>query len=299
MSARSHAAAAELPPVPPQTFEALTSSQAEAVNASIPFSTLPIRPAAPFRLGGASALDQARAVTCLTMAVYYEAASESAKGQAAVAQVVLNRVRNPLFPKSVCGVVFQGSELPTGCQFTFTCDGSMQRAPTAAGWKEAQEIAERALDGYVAKDVGEATHYHTVWVVPYWQPSLLKLTRIGAHIFYRWQGGLGLPAAFQAKYQGDEPPPPAPKGVDLASVVTTAQVINPVEPEAAAQPAAAPKAEPPAAPPEPVIHNPVEIAQASAEPLVKLPADLDPVAQVSYFGRARRSAGRLPVSGSW
>ncbi|MGH6970074.1 MAG: cell wall hydrolase, partial [Caulobacteraceae bacterium] len=112
--------AALVAPVEPQTFEQLTPAQAEAANAAVPFSAAPMAPAAPFRLTGASALDRARAQTCLAMAVYYEAGSESAAGEAAVAQVVLNRVRNPLFPSTVCGVVFQGSTLATGCQFTFT-----------------------------------------------------------------------------------------------------------------------------------------------------------------------------------
>ncbi len=203
------------PPAPPaQTFEDLTPQQAALINASLPFSGLPNAPARPFRLPADAANDRARALTCLTMAVYYEAASESDEGQAAVAQVVLNRLRHPLFPKSVCGVVFQGSNLPTGCQFTFSCDGSLGRRPSQAGWTRAQKIAQRALDGYVLKRVGEATHYHTQWVVPYWQPTLVKLTQIGAHIFYRWMGGSGLPGSFKGQYAGFEPPPPPIAGFD-------------------------------------------------------------------------------------
>ena len=90
------------------------------------------------------------------MAIYYEAASQSDEGQAAVAQVVLNRLRNPLFPKSVCGVVFEGSKLNTGCQFSFTCDGSLARRPSPDAWNRAQTVAARALNGYVVKGVGEA-----------------------------------------------------------------------------------------------------------------------------------------------
>ena len=203
------------PPAPPaQTFENLTPQQAALINASIPVSPLPMPAARPFRLPTGAVNDRARALTCLTMAVYYEAASESDLGQAAVAQVVLNRVRHPLFPKSVCAVVFQGSTLPTGCQFTFTCDGSLQRRPSQVGWARAQKAAQRALDGFVLKTVGEATHYHTQWVVPYWQPTLVKETQIGAHIFYRWMGGMGLPGAFTGQYAGFEPPPPPIPGFD-------------------------------------------------------------------------------------
>jgi Cell Wall Hydrolase len=162
--------------------------------------------AQPFTLLEANPFDQIRARTCLTMAVYYEAASQGDLGEAAVAQVVLNRLRNPLFPKTVCGVVFQGSRLPTGCQFTFTCDGSLARAPDPRGWKKAGEVAARALNGYVVASVGEATHYHTIWVVPYWQSSVEKIAQIGAHIFYRWAGPLGKPAAFGGVYAGGEPP---------------------------------------------------------------------------------------------
>jgi hypothetical protein len=86
-------------------------------------------------------------------------------------------------------VVFQGSTRRTGCQFTFTCDGALERhVPSPAAWKRAEEVAEQALDGYVMQGVGGATHYHTVWVHPYWSPSLVKVTTIGAHIFYRAPG---------------------------------------------------------------------------------------------------------------
>ena len=105
---------------------------------------------------------------------HYEARDD---GQAAVAQVVLNRLRHPLFPKTVCGVVFQGSQKTTGCQFTFTCDGAMLRyTPAAAGWSRARDIARLALNGSVYAPVGHATHYHTDWVVPYWSASLEKIT---------------------------------------------------------------------------------------------------------------------------
>ena len=182
----------------------LTPQQAMMVNASMPFSILPNSAAKAFDLKASDPADEAHALQCLSAAVYYEAASQDDDGEAAVAQVVLNRVRHPLFPKTVCGVVFQGSTKTTGCQFTFTCDGSLSRIPSADGWARAQRIAARALKGYVFKPVGEATHYHTMWVVPYWSPTLVKLTQVGAHIFYRWSGSGGLPGAFSAPYAGSE-----------------------------------------------------------------------------------------------
>ncbi|HYG27968.1 MAG TPA: cell wall hydrolase, partial [Caulobacteraceae bacterium] len=114
--------------------------------------------ARPFRSGAQSDLD------CLTEAVYYEARGEGAAGQAAVAQVVLNRVRHPSFPKSVCAVVYQG------CQFSFACDGSTRRARERGAWNRAREVASKALAGAVAANVGNATHFHTVHVAPQWGP---------------------------------------------------------------------------------------------------------------------------------
>ena len=151
-----------------------------------------------------TSLDQSRALQCLTAAIYYEAASEPDAGQRAVAQVVLNRVAHPAWPKTVCGVVYQGSERP-GCQFSFACDGSMARRPVAAFWERARRVAADALAGYVYAPVGLATHYHTSAVHPYWADSLSFIGTIGAHRFYRWSGAAGRPLAFNAVYAGGEP----------------------------------------------------------------------------------------------
>ena len=273
--------AAAQPAPPPQTFRQMSPQQAAAANAAIPFSVLPNPAAAPFKLDAADTLDRGHALDCLTMAVYYEAASEPDQGQAAVAQVVLNRLRNPLFPKTVCGVVLQGSDLPTGCQFTFTCDGSLGRLPSQTGWTRARHTAERALNGYVEKSVGEATHYHTVWVVPYWQPTLVKLTQIGAHIFYRWAGELGRPVAFHGLYAGAEPTPPMLAGFTQPDkppvMVVTKAVI------AAAASDATPKA--------PVVAvkaaAPIKLASmaALAAPAAEVPQIQPLTANESYFGR--------------
>jgi spore germination cell wall hydrolase CwlJ-like protein len=182
----------------------LSPEAARVWNANNPASTGPNPAAKPFRLSASGVLDEARAVDCMTAAVYYEAATESLDGQRAVAQVVLNRMRHPAFPKTVCGVIFQGSNLKTGCQFSFTCDGSLNRRPSEAGWERARQVAASALNGYVMKKVGNATHYHANYVAPYWSPSLAKIGAIGAHIFYRWTGSWGLPPAFSGRYGGGE-----------------------------------------------------------------------------------------------
>ena len=144
-----------------------------------------------------SVLDQARQLDCLAQAVYYEARGEIPAGQAAVAQVVLNRVRHPAFPKSVCAVVYQGAE-DHNCQFSFTCDGSTEEPREPSAWRRAQKIASRALSGYVMSDVGNATHFHVVTITTAWD-GMLKVADIGAHVFYRFGGVHGLPNAFTAK----------------------------------------------------------------------------------------------------
>ena len=125
-----------------------------------------------------------RALQCLTEAIYYEARSESEAGQRAVAQVVLNRVRHPAYPNTVCGVVYQGSQRTTGCQFSFTCTGVMGPITEPAAWERARQIAISALRGSVYRPVGLAVNYHTTAINPYWASSLVTQTVVGAHIFY-------------------------------------------------------------------------------------------------------------------
>lgn len=176
---------------------------AEEINGLRAFSKLPIRPMRPFVLT-ADGSDRARALKCLSEAVYYESAREPRLGQEAVAQVVLNRVRHPAYPKSVCGVVYQGAARTTGCQFSFTCDGSLRYAPEPGLWAQAQRVAREALAGHVNKAVGSATHYHANYVAPYWAPTLVKMKQVGLHIFYRWTGPWGEPPAFTGRYAGGE-----------------------------------------------------------------------------------------------
>ena len=119
--------------------------------------------------------------------------------------MVLNRVRHPAYPATVCGVVFEGARRATGCQFSFSCDGSLRRAPMADYWQRARAVAQAALGGYVYAPVGWATHYHANYVMPYWAPTLVKSANVGLHIFYRWRGGWGRPGAFVNHYAGAEP----------------------------------------------------------------------------------------------
>ncbi len=182
-----------------------TGLDAHRMNAAMPAAAGALRPARPFVFKAASETDRLRALRCLTQGVYYEAALESTEGQEAVAQVILNRVRDPNYPNSICGVVFQGAERTTGCQFSFTCDGALAQAPVGWAWTRARTVAERALAGHVAIKVGTATHYHADYVHPWWSPTLAKITQIGAHIFYRWKGANGDTAAFRQAYATNEP----------------------------------------------------------------------------------------------
>lgn len=188
----------------------LSHDEAERINELRPADVVTVPAAAPFAVRDEWRADPRflSALDCLTQAVYYEAASEADAGQRAVAQVVLNRVRHPAFPSNVCGVVYQGHGLPTGCQFTFTCDGSLLRQPSRGGWASARRIALAALSGWVEGQVGLATHYHADYVVPYWAPSLRKIATVGRHIFYGFGGRGGAATSFSARYDfaGELPP---------------------------------------------------------------------------------------------
>lgn len=167
--------------------------------------------ARPFRMNPVGN-DYARALRCLTDAIYYEAASEAEVGQRAVAQVIINRMRHPSYPDTICGVIYQGSERITGCQFSYSCDGSMRRTPSPLFYSRARSVAAAALAGSVYAPVGLATHYHTTEINPYWAPSLRYITTIGAHRFYTFKGSAGSSNAFFRKYAGAEPfPGPKPR----------------------------------------------------------------------------------------
>lgn len=172
-------------------------------NALIPVSSLPVeRPGALFAIPSSTAAYET-ALRCLSQAIYYEAANEPITGKRAVAQVVLNRLKHPAYPNSVCGVVYEGSNRAV-CQFSFTCDGSLLRAPVGPRWAESRQVAEAALAGQTEPRVGTATHYHADYVLPRWAFTLAKIEKIGAHIFYRFPGGWGRSSAFTDRWTGSE-----------------------------------------------------------------------------------------------
>jgi hypothetical protein len=203
-----------MPEPEPMVLSNVAPTDAPGLNAAIPLSETPNPRATSIVFRAKGGADQERSLQCLAEAIYYEARSESEDGQRAVAQVVLNRVRHPSYPASVCGVVYQGPmRAGGGCQFTFTCDGSLASPPSGLGWLRARRLAAEALAGAVYAPVGYATHYHTHQVLPVWAYRLVKSAVIGSHNFYRLQGGWGAPAAFRQPYAGREPIP----GVLVAS----------------------------------------------------------------------------------
>lgn len=132
---------------------------------------------------------------CLAEAIYYEARSEPRVGQLAVADVVLNRVASRIYPNSICEVVYQGSERRTGCQFSFTCDGSMQARLNQRKWRESQDLAGAVLAGVRVPISRNATHYHADYVWPYWADNLTPTATVGVHKFYKFPSRRTLAAA--------------------------------------------------------------------------------------------------------
>jgi spore germination cell wall hydrolase CwlJ-like protein len=189
----------------PGFLQATNSILSGLANAQPQFMPTDPNAVQPFLLSVDNPAERAQAVACLAQAVYYEAGNEPLTGQQAVAQVVLNRVRDPNFPASVCGVVFQGFKRSTGCQFSFVCDGSIfRRPPGEEQWESAKAVASAALNGYVEPTVGAATHYHADYVRPWWRRSMTKVTQVGQHIFYTWPGEAGRPTALTETYEGGE-----------------------------------------------------------------------------------------------
>ncbi|WP_293376140.1 cell wall hydrolase [Phenylobacterium sp. SCN 70-31] len=216
---------------------------------------------------------------CLTSAVYYEARGESDRGQAAVAQVVLNRVKHPAFPGSVCAVVYQGAGRK-GCQFSFACDGSARRPREPLAWDRARAVATRALAGVIQADIGAATHFHTTAVSPVWAPQMLRVANVGAHVFYRF-------APYRVARNG-----PSPSTIDRAVMTAATSVRAPdlvlastLESAIEASLEARPAPKDPAKPTEP---KPPEVAReakaktiappapAAASPPVRTPAPSPP-----------------------
>ncbi|MDV3251665.1 cell wall hydrolase [Devosia sp. BK] len=127
---------------------------------------------------------------CLATAIYFEARGESYRGQVAVAQVVMNRVKDHRYPSTICGVVFQNQDKRNACQFSFACDGIPEVISEREPWVQAEDIANRFLAGELyLTEVGTATHYHATYVSPKWAPRMEKVTQIGLHVFYKFKRG--------------------------------------------------------------------------------------------------------------
>lgn len=285
----------------PSAVLELSPQDALTRNLALPLSRASNPLAPPFVAAWLGA-DLERSTTCLANAVYYEANGEPIAGQRAVAQVVLNRLRHPRYPKTICDVVYQGSDRPTGCQFSFTCDGSLARAPNPVRWKNAVQVAEAALAGWTSAEAGQATHYHTLYVFPKWAPTLLKTGIVGQHIFYRLPGRFHDYSAFRAATPPAEVAPPmilAPTipddtGVLMAGAEGGARRAE-EQPVAGAvrvgvgggTPETTVRAEPPAisavpaAPTVAAAPNPVPAAKAKSE---------------DYFPNRRKSRSHLPLT---
>ncbi|WP_394890708.1 cell wall hydrolase [Mesorhizobium sp. AaZ16] len=127
---------------------------------------------------------------CLAAGIYFESRGESLKGQAAVAQVILNRVRNPAYPSTICGVVYQNDHMKNRCQFSFACDGRKDKITNRSVYRMAEEVAMAVTAGKIfIPEVGSSTHYYADYVNPRWARTMEKMKKIGLHIFYRTYGG--------------------------------------------------------------------------------------------------------------
>lgn len=198
------AAAPPPPKVEPFLLQKVDPETAKQTNDAVPVTKAAVPPAPAYLFRGSTA-DLERATDCLAATIFYEAGAETVPGQMAVAQVVLNRARHPAYPKSICGVVFQGHERATGCQFSYTCDGSMARRPSPEAWVRHRGLAKAMLTGLVYPPAGLATHYHADWVLPAWSASLEKIRVEGTHLFFRYKGFWGTPAAYRGRPGGGEP----------------------------------------------------------------------------------------------
>lgn len=122
---------------------------------------------------------------CLAEALYFEARGETVKGQFAVAEVIMNRVKSARFPATPCGVVKQGTGRRYQCQFTYTCDGYKDVIAEKKAYERVAKVARAVMDGTFGALTGGATHYHTTAVRPKWARVYQKTARIGVHVFYR------------------------------------------------------------------------------------------------------------------
>ena len=177
------------------------SAALAAINSIVPDASIPLpqtlstqlayaREDVPATTFPAAPQYSSRELWCMASAVYFEARGESYRGQVAVAQVVMNRLKHRLYPDTICGVVFQGESKRNACQFSFACDGRPETVTDKKSWAQAEEIAQKVTSGELyLPEVANATHYHASYVYPDWAPRLQRVTKIGLHIFYRFKRG--------------------------------------------------------------------------------------------------------------
>lgn len=183
----AYAAASE--PITKAPFDAVIATG--SLNQSIMIPNAPATHAWVNKPLPASA-QSASELKCLATAIYFEARGEPEDGQIAVAQVVLNRLKNPTYPNTICGVVFQNQTKRNRCQFSFACDGRPERITDMGSWKTAQALAKRTVEQQAdtfLEDVGSATHYHATYVRPRWARRMTQTDKIGRHIFYNTRYG--------------------------------------------------------------------------------------------------------------
>ena len=259
----------------PSAEAAPASEAARPALAPTPASlSLPaVRPAPP--VAAAVARGQG-ALDCLTEAVYYESRGESDRGQAAVAQVVLNRVRRGGFPKSVCGVVFQGAG-EHACQFSFACNGAMRQGREPAAWRRAHGVAQRALDGFVMEEVGDATNFHVAHLGQIWGSGLVKVAQVGAHVFYRLTGRGGFAPHGSGGHDAGAPdeasPIPADLGDQASLILASAVILNGPGQGGPTGPVSEPASAPVAATPTPAKAAASAPAKAGAPSKVPAPSN--------------------------
>ena len=146
----------------------------------------PVKPVldySPTYLAGIPAASGDAQFECLAQALYFEARGESVKGQFAVAEVILNRVDSGLYPRSICGVVKQGSRY--ACQFSYVCDGYSDQIRERAAYAQVAKVARLMIDGAPRDLTAGATHFRTGAVMPGWARKFTQTARIGAHYFHR------------------------------------------------------------------------------------------------------------------
>lgn len=183
--------------VAPESPPSLASIALPERLAVLPPPAPGVPPPSPIERLHLSGKTLARAERCLANAIYFEARDQPYKGQVAVAQVVMNRVFSGFYPDDVCGVVYQNADRHLACQFTFACDGKRKVINERGAWARANRIARETLAGKLYEPaVGTATHYHALYVHPYWTRQMRKLVRYGIHSFYRpiaWGSGADEP----------------------------------------------------------------------------------------------------------